>query len=421
MSEQQTRQERQRLLHYVSLDGAGGVEFQFVEFIQRAARLYGDHHTVMACGRRVHPLVQPQLAATGAETGYEKYWRGMKLPKWPPAVRAARQRLAMSRTKPDAVIIWNRLRDSLNTLAAAGADRCVYWERGASWFASETPAKRRFLADVQAVLCNSYAAQRMLQLRWDYQGQTRVCFNALRPSLRPDHAEVRQLAHDRPLRLGVVARLEPIKGVALAIQALAALRAERVDAVLHIAGDGPERARLEGLARRLGVAEQVTFAGLVADMGAFYRGIDVLIHPALREPFGQIAVEAGAHGCPSIVAAVDGLPEVVRHGETGLCVVPELPVEDYAALGGAMNDLPPYVYDPAADDIVAPRLVDPQSLAQAVRSLLAEPDRYATMSEQALAAIDTRFDFDVHVANAMQAIRGFAGHGDLHHSAEPRV
>src|SRR5699024_7217667 len=108
---------------------------------------------------------------------------------------------------------------------------------------------------------------------------------------------------------------------------------------LHIAGDGPERERLQRLAHRLGVAGQVTFAGLVADMGAFYGDIDLLIHPALREPFGQIAVEAGAHGCPSIVAAVDGLPEVVRHGDNGLCVTPELPVSDYVALGGAMTDL----------------------------------------------------------------------------------
>src|SRR5699024_10804563 len=151
----------------------------------------------------------------------------------------------------------------------------------------------------------------------------------------------------------------------------------------------------------------------VADMTMVYRGIDVLIHPALREPFGQIAVEAGAYGCPSVVAAVDGLPEVIRHGDTGHCVVPELPLAHYAALGGAMTDLPPYVYDPAADDIVAPRLVDPQSLAQAVRALLASPENYTAMSEQALAATRTRFDFDPHVAIAMQAIRGFADHGDL--------
>lgn len=408
----------QRVLHYVSLDGAGGVEFQCVEFIRRAAQQYGGRHAVMACGRRIHPLIRPHLEATGAYSGYEKYWHGIKLPKWPPAIRAARQRAAVARTAPHAVVIWNRLRDSLNTLAAAGAERCVYWERGASWFAGETPAKRRFLDEVQAVLCNSHAARRMLELRWGYAGQTRVCFNALRPSLRPDDVQARALADDRPVRLGVVARLEPIKGVALAIQALAALRAEHVDALLHIAGDGPEYERLQALARRLGVAEHVVFAGLVGDMDAFYRHIDLLIHPALREPFGQIAVEAGAYGCPSVVAAVDGLSEVIRHGETGLCVAPEVPLDSYASLGGSMTDLPPYVYDPAQDDIVTPRLVEPQSLAQAIHTLLSTPGLYAQMSERALAATRERFDFDVHVANAMQAVRGFVTHGDLHASLE---
>src|SRR5699024_4087510 len=151
--------------------------------------------------------------------------------------------------------------------------------RGASWFAGDTRAKREFVAGVQAVLCNSHAAQRMLQLRWGYRGQVRVCFNALRPSLRPADVEVRQLVPERPVRIGVVARLEPIKGVALARQALAALRAERIEARLLIAGDGPDRARLEQLARRLGVAGDVEFAGLVADMGTFYRRIDMLLQP----------------------------------------------------------------------------------------------------------------------------------------------
>src|SRR5699024_6380409 len=89
---EQPSHRRQQFLHYVSLDGAGGVELQFVEFVRRATQLYADQHAVMACGRRIHPLVQPLLEATGADIDYEKYWRGYKLPKWPPVVRAARQR-----------------------------------------------------------------------------------------------------------------------------------------------------------------------------------------------------------------------------------------------------------------------------------------------------------------------------------------
>lgn len=403
------------LLHYVSLDGAGGVEFQSVEFMRRAAQLYADRHAVVACGRRIHPLVQEQLAAAEVKTRYEKYWHGMKVPKWPAVLRARHQAGLIRQASPDAVVIWNRLRDSLNTLDAAGRQRCIYWERGASWFPGDTPAKRQFLARIQAVLCNSHAAKRMLQLRWGYAGQIRVCPNALRPSLRPGLMQPRELTAGAPVKLGVVARLEPIKGVALAIQMLARLRADQVDATLHIAGDGPERERLVQLARRMGVSDHVVFAGLVADMGAFYRDIDLLVHPALREPFGQIAIEAAARGCPSIVAAVDGLPEVIRDGETGYCIVPTLPLRDYESLGGAYADLPPYVYDPASDDIMEPGLVDPAELARAVKALLEAPEQYRAMSRAALAAVDARFDFDTHVHNAMRSIRGFVFHGDIHY------
>ena len=401
------------LLHYVSLDGAGGVELQFVEFLRTALARADARHAVVACGRGVHPLVADRLAASGVPVGYEKYAGPLKLPAWPRAVRAAHQRGLMRRHRPDVAVIWNRMRDSLRTLEAAGAARCLYWERGASWFPGETIAKQRFLATVPAVLCNSHAARRMLELRWGYRGAIRVVPNALRPSLRPAAARPRQLVSDWPLRLGVVARLEPIKGVALAVHALALLRDQGRAVTLSIAGDGPERRRLETLVARLDLTDFVRFEGLVADMGAFYRGIDLLVHPALREPFGQIAVEANAYGCPAVVAAVDGLVEVITHDVTGLCVAPSLPLADYPLLGGHDDDLPPVVYDPVRDRIAPLVLVDPERLAAAVATLADDPDAYARMSAAAIEAVATRFVFDDHVDAALAAVDEFRARGTL--------
>lgn len=401
------------LLHYVSLDGAGGVELQFAEFLRTALARADARHAVVACGRGVHPLVADRLAASGVPVSYEKYAGPVKLPAWPRAVRTAHQRGLMRRHRPDVAIVWNRLRDSLHTLAAAGAGRCLYWERGASWFPGETAAKQRFLSAVPAALCNSHAARRMLQLRWNYRGAIRVVPNALRPSLKPDDARPRTLPDDRPLRLGMAARLEPIKGVAMAIQALALLRNHGRAVTLSIAGDGPERARLEALVAGLGVTDFVRFEGLVVDMGAFYRNIDLLVHPALREPFGQIAVEANAHGCPAVVAAVDGLVEVIAHDVTGLCVAPSLPLADYPSLGGHDGDLPPVVYDPVQDRIAPPMLVDPARLAAAVAALADDPAAYARMSAAAIEAVATRFVFTDHVDAALAAVEAFRVHGTL--------
>lgn len=409
-----------RLLHYVSLDGAGGVEQQFVEFV-RAARAQGvATQAVVACGSGVNPLIRSRLDATGATLTFEKYAGAIKLPKWPAAVRAARQRALVARHEPQAVVIWNRLRDSLDTLAAAGAARTIYWERGASWFAGDSPAKREFLARVPAIICNSVAARRMLELRWRYQGQIRVIHNALRPSLLPhDTVEPRTLAERADVTLGVVARLQPIKGVVLAIHALAILREQGWPALLRIAGEGPDAQRLQQTATRLGVAEHVVFEGLVVDMPAFYQRVDLLVHPALREPFGQIAVEAGAYGLPAVVAAVDGLVEVIEHGVTGHCVAPTGTLADYRALGGDDADLPPYVYDPVRDAIDTPKVVDPLALAQAIATCLKNRAGYRDMSARAIAAVRQRFDFDDHVHDALASIDAFVHLGRLDPGARP--
>tara|TARA_B100002052_G_scaffold252261_1_gene240757 strand:+ start:1988 stop:3253 length:1266 start_codon:yes stop_codon:yes gene_type:complete len=396
-----------RLLHYVSLDGAGGVEFQFVDFVARARALAGWRSDIVACGQRTHPLIQDRLDPS-VRLRREKYAGRLKLPKWPPQLRAACQRRYVRESRPDAVLIWNRLRDSEDTLAAAGPQRCIYWERGAAWFTGESASKRRFLDGVQAVLCNSHAARRMLELRWGYQGQLCVVPNALRPALMPQAPAARSGCADAPTwRLGVAARLESIKGVALAIHALASMRDGGISAELHIAGDGPQRDSLMRLAKRLGVARQVTFLGLVADMAVFYSGIDLLVHAALREPFGQIVIEAAAYGVPSVVAGVDGLVEVTSDRETGDVVWPQADLAAYAALGADAEGLPPWVYHPNEDTIAAPRIVAPEILAKAIIDLLADNPRYARYSAAGIERVATSFSFDTHVKRALTAVGRF--------------
>lgn len=402
------------LLHYVSLDGAGGVELQFADFIGTAARLGARPAQVVACGKRIHPLVAERLP-DATPRHFEKYAGPVKLPKWPPAIRGAWQARLVRDSGAEGVVIWNRLRDSVNTLKAAGPERCIYWERGASWFADETSAKTRFIDQVQAVLANSHAARRMLELRWGYRGQIRVVPNALRPPL-VDPSAVARSAPQHDWRLGLVARLVPIKGTAVALHALATLRQRGVPVTLSIAGDGPERERLERLATQLGVDAAVTFHGLVSDMATFYRSIDLLIHPALREPFGQIAIEANAYGVPAIVSAVDGLVEVVAHGVSGLCLPPTEPLATYVELGGGAEDLPPYVYHPAEDAIGLPRVLSPDRLADAVAELIEDRSRYARLSREGLMRVGQQFDFTDHVRDALASITGYLHNGTLNRS-----
>jgi glycosyltransferase involved in cell wall biosynthesis len=157
-------------------------------------------------------------------------------------------------------------------------------------------------------------------------------------------------------------QLFPRKGIRFLLEAAAALKPQFPDLKIVLAGDGFERPELVRLAAELGIASDVTFLGWVpnADLPQYYRAAAVSVIPSLEEGFGIPAAEA--MGCEVAVVASDagGLPEVVENGVTGL---------------------------------VVPR-GDATALAQAIGSLLADPQRRRRMGQAGRARALRLFDWD---------------------------
>jgi N-acetyl-alpha-D-glucosaminyl L-malate synthase BshA len=97
-----------------------------------------------------------------------------------------------------------------------------------------------------------------------------------------------------------------------------------VPAVLLMVGEGPERASAQALARRLGLESSVRFLGRQDQIEEILGAADVFLLPSELESFGLSALEAMACGVPVIGTDAGGMPEVVRHTETGFL----LPVGD---------------------------------------------------------------------------------------------
>jgi glycosyltransferase involved in cell wall biosynthesis len=116
-----------------------------------------------------------------------------------------------------------------------------------------------------------------------------------------------------------VARLAPQKGVDTAIRALPSIPG----AVLLVLGEGPERERLEELARALGVSDRVLMPGRVGDVAALYRRCNVVVHPARWEGFGLAMLEGMLAGRPVVAANAGSAPELVADGMTGLLFPPD--------------------------------------------------------------------------------------------------
>lgn len=157
------------------------------------------------------------------------------------------------------------------------------------------------------------------------------------PNFAHDFAGVAPAALPAPPgapRLLALGRLHANKGFDLLLRALALLPG----AHLSLAGEGPERAALEALARALGVADRVAFLGWRQDTGALLRACDVFVCPSRHEPLGNVVLEAWSAARPVVAAAAQGPVELMRDGETGLLVPKEDPAALAAAIAGLLAD-----------------------------------------------------------------------------------
>jgi glycosyltransferase involved in cell wall biosynthesis len=132
-----------------------------------------------------------------------------------------------------------------------------------------------------------------------------------------------------PPVIGALGRLHKNKGIDILLRAFARLGGE---ARLTIAGDGPERTRLEALAAALGLGGRVEFVGWVSPAADYLATLDLFVVPSRVEPFGLVVAEGMAAGVPVIASRIDGPREILRDGELGRLVAPE----DEAALAEAM-------------------------------------------------------------------------------------
>ncbi|MDR0250286.1 MAG: glycosyltransferase [Burkholderiales bacterium] len=383
-----------RFLHLVNVRTVGGVERIFADFVAHPPPFPVQHFAVVD-----HCTIAPTLAPTilrHSQVYGINVFSGLPIPRRPRILRAANRERLIRKLKPDLILIWNQLID-VRMLSQDSRWPCpaLHYEHGGAWYQQAPALTEAFFRRIDGVIAVSQAARRTLQLKYQVTQPIDVCLNALCPGVLPTKGatEPRTLKNDRPLVLGGAGRLVPVKCFGLLVLTVKVLRARGIDAEVVIAGTGSERAALEALIAREGLQGKVRLVGLLENMSAFYQGIDVYISASMREPFGLTCIEAAAWGVPVIAAAIDGLPEAVRDGVTGICITPTLSHETYHALTQASIDSSPLVYWPGEDHLAPPKMLDPEILADAVLRLTGDPDHYRQMSAQAIADIAARGDF----------------------------
>ena len=152
-----------------------------------------------------------------------------------------------------------------------------------------------------------------------------------------------------------VSNFRPVKRVADVIRIFAGVLAV-LPARLVLAGDGPDRAAAEELARELGVAGHVSFLGEQSEVERVLAASDLFLLPSEHESFGLAALEAMACGVPVLGTASGGLPEVVDDGETGaLVAVGDVEAAIARAVAILRDDCAPHAMGQRAREVAVAR------------------------------------------------------------------
>jgi glycosyltransferase involved in cell wall biosynthesis len=177
---------------------------------------------------------------------------------------------------------------------------------------------------------------------------------------------------DAEALVGYVGRVVETKGVDEFVRMAAQVAARHPRCRFLVVGDdlrdgSDHRTAMQKLAQEIGVAAACRFVGFRDDVWELLHLCDVVVMPSHVEPFGNVAVEAAAAARPVVATRVGGIPEIIRHSETGVLVAPG----------------------------------DPTALAEAVSALLADPDRRAALGARARAVAITHFRLSAHVEAVM--------------------
>ena len=171
-------------------------------------------------------------------------------------------------------------------------------------------------------------------------------------------------------QLIIVGRLHESKGHRVLLDALAKVPG----AELTIVGDGPERTAIEKQIESLGLKERVRLTGSVSEhqIIELMRSADLFVAPSHAEPLGVVYMEAMAMGVATIGTSAGGVAEIIDSGKDGLLVPPR----------------------------------DPEALAEAIQSLIDNPDRRRSLAKAGRESVVANFDARIGAATLYERIHG---------------
>lgn len=331
-----------RIVHIIDEMKLGGAQTHLITMLIELQRQRDYQHTVIGL-LGDGPIVE-RLQAIGVDVITLDFSDDFTHRRFDKSVNTLKQILID--LQPDLVeahLTWSRL---LGLLAArlAGIDKRYGFEHGDIYMNSLKFRVANFLSQLyikKIIVVSDALRQWVHETHHIYNRNMHILHNCVDttkfyPEVPPAEDIVALKSPDNTLFAMVGTLGSGVnKRVDVGIRAIAYARDNGANVKLIIAGDGDQRATLEGLARELHVEDDVHFLGMRSDIPNILTACDAFCHAAPFEPFGLVVIEAMASQLPVIVPDSGGIQEVIESNKTGL-VYPALEADK---LGQAMMQL----------------------------------------------------------------------------------
>ena len=368
----QSTHHRKIISHFVGLSGIGGVQSNFIEYMNNI-ELHPSkyHHKVYTIGSvdSYYQLTNDVFDIREISNLY---------------------RLILDTVSKDVVVhLYNNLSSFKVALLLVllPIRKLIVHERGTIWNQQTTSwLIPRFVAwKASIILSNSFATKTMLVKKFSIPSKKiRVLHNGINTLMDHNyggnHKKNKTIFH-----IGFIGRLDSNKGVHILIEAMHFLKNENIK--LIIAGEGVLESALKKSASKL---SNVEFIGRVNSPYLFLDKIDLLVVPSIREPLGNVCLEAGMCRTPVLAANVDGIPEIIEHGVTGELI--DATDEILVNLSKGALPLPEFVVNPTNQQLCTPKQINSSLLAKRILELSSKPEQLSQYADRLYKKVTNHFN-----------------------------
>ena len=348
--------------HYVGLSGVGGVQRNFVEYMEFELKQETNYKHKVYTNGKVDSQYNLPVNILNIRNLFNLFSLILDI---------------VSRKK--IVHFYNNLSSPKVALLllVLPVSNLIVHERGTAWnLSSKYGFLLRFIAwKATLILANSQATKIILEKKFFISDtKIKIIHNGIDTSIKCGEKPLTTKAIGT-FYVGFIGRLDTPKGIHVLIEAMHYLTGKNIK--LIIAGDGSLKDKLKIQAIGL---KNIQFVGRVKNPLKFLTKIHLLVVPSIREPLGNVCIEAGLCKVPVLASNIDGIPEIIENYVTGELIKPTKPIT-FETTVDAMP-IPEYVVDPTTQQLCSPMQIDPSELADRISTLSQDPERLSQYAEK---------------------------------------